>query len=97
MFECRHKSKFRLSWLGATEAPTEDICEDTDAGWFSLELITFNSVVDNNTIIYDGEIYVEEEILRNSHINPKLEFLISGVVNSSWPFLALIKETTPDR
>ena len=24
VFKCRHKSKFRLSWLGANEAPTLD-------------------------------------------------------------------------
>ena len=42
---------------------------------------------------FDGEIYGEEEILGNLDINSKLGFLISGVVNSSWPFWRLIKGT----
>ncbi len=46
VFKCRHKSKFRLSWLGATEARTLGNSRDIDAGWFLLELITFNPVVD---------------------------------------------------
>ena len=50
VFKCRHKSKFKLSWLGATEAPTLDNSRDIDAEWFLLEMITFISVV--NSIIW---------------------------------------------
>ena len=32
VFKCRHKSKFKLSWLGATKAPTLDNSWDIDAG-----------------------------------------------------------------
>ena len=33
---CRHKSKFKLSWLGATETPTLDKNKDIDFGWFLI-------------------------------------------------------------
>ena len=33
VFKCRHKSKFKLSWLGATEAPTLDKNKDIDFYW----------------------------------------------------------------
>ena len=54
------KSKFKLSWLGATEVPTLDNSRDIDVGWFLLEIITFISVV--TSIIWQG-IYVEKEFL----------------------------------
>ena len=54
VFKCRHTGKFRLSWLGATEAPTQSNSRETDARWFLLELITFNSVVDS--IIWRGDL-----------------------------------------
>ena len=47
VFKCRHKSKFRLFWLGATEAPTLAGILMLDD--FYLELITFISVVENIT------------------------------------------------
>ena len=53
VFKCRHKSKLKLSWLGATEAPTQDNSRDIDSGWFLLE-ITFISVV--NSIIWWGDL-----------------------------------------
>ena len=34
VFKCRHKSKFKLSWLGATEAPTLGNSKDIDEGNF---------------------------------------------------------------
>ena len=83
MFKCRHKSKFRLSWLRATKASTLDNSKDIDVGWFFIGIITFISVVTN--IIWWG-IYVKKEILETLDINSKLEFLISGVVNSLWLF-----------
>ena len=43
MFKCRHKSKFKFSWLEATKAPTLDENKDTNFGWFLLEIITFIS------------------------------------------------------
>ena len=45
VFKCRHKSKFKLFWLGATEAPTLPKNKDIDFGWFLLEIITFISVI----------------------------------------------------
>ena len=45
MFKYRHKSKFRLFWLGATEAPTLDKNKDIDFEWFLLEIIRFISVI----------------------------------------------------
>ena len=44
--------------------------------------------------LYDGEIYVEAEILENLYINLKLRVLISGVINSTWPFLGLCYNQT---
>ena len=38
VFKCRHKGKFRLSWLGAAEASTLGNSRDIDAG-FLLELL----------------------------------------------------------
>ena len=83
MFKCRYKSKFKLSWLGATKAPTLGNSRDIDVGWFLLEIITFISVV---TSIVCGGIYGEKEILGTLDINSKLGFLISGAVNSLWSF-----------
>ena len=54
VFKCRHKSKFRLSWQGATEALILDNSWGIDGGWFFLELITFISVVDS--IIWRGDL-----------------------------------------
>ena len=54
VFKCRHKSKFRLSWLGATKAPTLDKSRNIDVGWVLLELITFISVVDST--IWRGDL-----------------------------------------
>ena len=42
-----------------------------------MELTTIILAVD---ILYDGEIYVEEDILENLDINSKLGFLISRVI-----------------
>ena len=39
------------------------------------------------------DVYIDEEILGKLDINSKLGFLISGVVNSLWPFWGLIKGT----
>ena len=83
MFKCRHKSRFKLSRLEATEAPTLDNSRDIDAGWFALEMITLFQYL---LVLYDGEIYVEEEILGHLDINSELGFLNSGVVNSLWLF-----------
>ena len=44
-FKCRHKSKFKLSWLGATETSTRDKNKDIDFGWFLWEIKTFISVI----------------------------------------------------
>ena len=33
VFKFRHKSKFKLSWMRATVAPTLDNSWDIDAGW----------------------------------------------------------------
>ena len=52
VFKCRYKSKFELSWLGATKAPTQDKSKDIDFGWFLLEIITFISVI--TSIIWQG-------------------------------------------
>ena len=41
VFKCRHKNEFKLSWLGATEAPTLENSWDIDAGLFLLEILTF--------------------------------------------------------
>ena len=60
MFKCRHKSRFKLSWLGATKVPTLDKNKDIDFGRFSLETITFISVI--TSIIWQG-IYRGEESL----------------------------------
>ena len=84
MFNCRHKSKFRLSWMGATEVPTPDKSNDIDFLRFLLEIITFISVI---TRIIWGGIYIEMEILGTLDINSKLGFLNSGAVNSLSPFL----------
>ena len=70
MFECRHKSKFNSSWLGATEAPTLDKNKDIDFGWFLLEIITFISVL--TSIIWQR--IFEEEILETLDINLQLFF-----------------------
>ena len=40
VFKCRHKSKFKLSWLGVIEGPTLDKNKDIDLGWFLREIIT---------------------------------------------------------
>ena len=45
VFKRWHKGKFRLSWLGATDAPTLDDSRNIGTGWFLLDSITFNSVV----------------------------------------------------
>ena len=45
VFKRRHKSKFKLFWLEATEAPTQDNSRNIDTGWFLLEIIRFISVV----------------------------------------------------
>ena len=55
VFKCRQNGKFRLSWLGATEVPTQGSSRDTDAGWILLELIISDLVVDN--IICRGDLY----------------------------------------
>ena len=83
--KCRYKGK----WLGATEAPTLGNSRDIDEGI----LIGINNILFSSWYYYDGEIYVEEEILGNLDINSKFGVLISGVVNSPWPFLWLIKGT----
>ena len=54
---------------------------------YSRQLTIFQELI----VLYDGEIYVEKDILGNLDINSKLGFSISGVVNSPWPFLGLIK------
>ena len=54
VFKCRHKSKFKLSWLGTTEAPCLDNSRDIDAEWFFLEIKTFISVVNN--VIWRGDL-----------------------------------------
>ena len=41
-FKCIHKSKSKLSWLGATEATTLDNSGDIDAGWFLFETFYFS-------------------------------------------------------
>ena len=92
VFKCRHKSRFKLSWLEATKTPTIDKNRDIDFGWFLLEIITFISGV-TNIIWWGWGIYAEKEILGTLDINSKLEFLISGLVNSIRSFLGLIKGT----
>ena len=86
---CRHISKFKLSWLGATEAPTQDNYRDVDAGWFLLEIITFISVV--ISIIWQGDLCWED--FWKVRYWFKLRMLISGVVDYHWPFWGLIKGT----
>ena len=71
VFKCRHKSKFRSSWLGATEAPTLDNNKDTDAGWFLLEIITSISV--DNSIIWRWDL-CREGYSWNFEINSQLGF-----------------------
>ena len=34
IYVCRHKNKFKLFWLGATEAPSLDKNKDIDLEWF---------------------------------------------------------------
>ena len=34
VFKCRHKNKFKLSWFGATDAPTIEMHKDIGFGWF---------------------------------------------------------------
>ena len=60
VFKCRHKSKFKLSWLGATEVPSQVKEKDIDFGWFLLGIIIFISVITN---ISWRRVYVEKEIL----------------------------------
>ena len=55
LFKCRHKGKFKLFWLRATEAPTQDKNQDID-----FELILFYSVI--NSIKWREGIYVGKEI-----------------------------------
>ena len=38
MFKCKHKSKFKLFWVGAFKAPTLDRNKEIDFGWFSLKM-----------------------------------------------------------
>ena len=45
VYKCRHKSKFKLPWLGATETLTQDKNKDIDFEWFLLEIITFISTI----------------------------------------------------
>ena len=33
VFKCKRKSKFKLSWVVTTEAPTQDKKKDIDFGW----------------------------------------------------------------
>ena len=54
VFKCTHKSKYKLSWIGATEAPTQDNWKYIDFGWFLLEIIAFISVI--TTIIWRGDL-----------------------------------------
>ena len=48
VFKCRHKSKFKLFWLGATEVPTLDENKDIDFGWF---------FIGNNNIYFSNYLY----------------------------------------
>ena len=61
VFKWRHKVKFKLSWLGATKAPTLDKNRDIDFGWFLLEIITFISVITD--IICQEDLYREGDFL----------------------------------
>ena len=54
LFKCRHISIFKLSWVGATEAPIQDNSRDIDAGWFLVEIRKFISIV--NCIIWRGDL-----------------------------------------
>ena len=58
VFKCKHKSKFKLSWLGATEAPTLDKNKDIDFRWFLLE-ITYIIVI--TSIIWRGDLCKERD------------------------------------
>ena len=52
VFKC--KGKFKLSWLGTTEAPVLDKIRDIHFGWVLLEIITFISVI--TKIIWRGDL-----------------------------------------
>ena len=45
VFKCRCKSRFKLYWWGAIEAPILGKNKDIDFGWLLLEIITFISVI----------------------------------------------------
>ena len=66
VFKCKHKSKFKLSWLGDTDALTLDKNKDIDFRWFLLKIITIISVI--TSIMWRG-VYVGKEILGTLDIN----------------------------
>ena len=39
VFKCRHKGKFKLSWLGATETPTLGNSKDIDENFIGINNI----------------------------------------------------------
>ena len=80
VFKCRHKSNFTLPRLEATEVPTLSNSRDIDAGWFLLELITFNSVGDS--VIWREDLYKGGDSWKSRYYFKVVFFLIPGVVNS---------------